>query len=430
MLVSFTVKNFRSFAESQTLSLVAGAGAKKEGRFSFETSNAFAPNLLRSACIFGANASGKSSLVKAMGFFKRFVVSSAKDTQEGEEIKTEPNVLVSDLSNQPSEFEVVFIHKGSLYQYGFVVDKTRVWQEWLFSRPSVSGARIRELFQRKYNKSENSYSWEINPTYIKGPKEVWKNATRSNALFLSQAVQLNAEDLKAPFEWIQKYFHTIKSPERLFKGFTAKQCVEEGWKDRVLRLLQSIDIKICDLKIESKEIDLANLPEDIPLSFKDAILKQIKDKTVTTFEISSLHKHSAGHLVELDFDEESDGTKTLFGLAGPLLDVLDNGYAVVVDELHNSLHPHALKALINLFHDPEINKNNAQLIFTSHETSVITKGLMHKDQIWLAENNSDKGTELIPLSDFNIRDVNNFQKAYLGGRYGGVPKIREFMNGE
>ncbi|MCK5384117.1 MAG: ATP-binding protein [Alphaproteobacteria bacterium] len=428
MLVSFTVKNYRSFAESQTLSLVSGAGAKNNERFSFATSNTLAPNLLRSACVFGANASGKSSLVKAIDFFKNFVISSAKSTQEGEEIKAEPNLLVGDFKNQPSEFEVVFIHKESLYQYGFSVDKNRVWEEWLFSRPNAPKSRTRELFHRKFNQDNNQYKWEINNTYIKGKKEIWKQATRGNALFLSQAVQLNAEDLKAPFEWIQRHFHTIESPDHLSYGFTTKQCVEKGWKNRVLKLLQSVDIKICDLEIETKEVDLSDLPDEMPQHIKDAL--KMKNEKITAFNISSLHKNSEGDLVSLDINDESDGTNALFKLAGPLFDMLDDGDTLIVDELHNSLHPLALKALINLFHNPEINKNNAQLIFTSHETSIMAKDFIHKDQIWLAENNNDEGTQLIPLSDFDVRDVNNFQKAYLDGRYGGIPKIRGFINGE
>ena len=140
-------------------------------------------------------------------------------------------------------------------------------------------------------------------------------------------------------------------------------------------------------------------------------------------------KMQTENLFGLDLTEESDGSQVIFSLAGPWLDVLDNGYTLIVDELHNSLHPHALKFLIQLFHDPKFNSNNAQLIFTSHETSVMTKDFMHQDQIWLLEKSDADNSMLIPLSDYKVRDVSTFQRAYLDGRYGGVPKLRELANG-
>lgn len=428
MLVSFSVKNYRCFAEKQSLSLVAGASAKKNSHFSFETSNSLAPYLLRSVCVFGANGAGKSSLIKAMDFFRGFVTTSAKETQEGEKIDTVCNYLYSELKDEPSEFEVIFIHGSGLYQYGFAVDRERVCEEWLFSRPNIDKSRTRTLFQRKYDKTNGLYVWDINNTLIKGEKEVWKKSTRSNALFLSQAVQLNATDLKEPFDWIQKYLRVIESPDRLSHSFTARQCLEKGWKDRVLRLLQSVDIKINDIEIETKDIDSSDFPDDMPKAVKDAILEMLKGKKGKAFKVTSFHRDNIGNLVPLNFDDESDGTNVLFSLSGPLLDVLENGYTLVVDELNNSLHPYALKTLVGLFYNDKINKNNAQIIFTSHETSVMIKGFMHQDQIWLAEKNDSESTQLIPLSDYKVRDIANFQKAYLDGRYGGVPRLKEFIN--
>ena len=429
MLVSFSVENYRSFAEKQTLSLVSGTASKKNNNFSFSTQNALAPHLLRSACIFGANGAGKSSLIRAMDFFQEFVSTSAKDTQEGEKINVTSNSLCPKLKNKPSEFEIIFIYGEGLYQYGFSVDRERVWSEWLFARPSSENSRMRNLFQREYDSEKKQYLWDINSVHIKGSKQVWKDSTRSNALFLSQAVQLNSKDLKEPFDWIQKHLKVIESPDRLSSGFTANQCIEKGWKDRVLELLQSVDIKIKDIEIETKDIDASDFPDDMPKALREALLEQMKGRKGKAFKVVSLHEDRSGNLIPLSFDEESDGTNVLFGMAGPWLDVLENGYTLVVDELHNSLHPHALRTLINLFHDPLINKNNAQLIFTSHETSVMTKNFMHQDQVWLAEKDETESSQLIPLSDFKVRDISNFQKAYLDGRYGGVPKLKEFVDG-
>ena len=143
----------------------------------------------------------------------------------------------------------------------------------------------------------------------------------------------------------------------------------------------------------------------------------------------SFHQGTDGELVEFDMREESEGSRVLFSIAGPWLDVLKNGHTLVVDELHNSLHPLALKFLVGLFHDSRFNTGNAQLIFTSHETSIMTKGFMHPDQVWLLEKGNAGNSLLFPLSDYKVRDVSAFQKAYLDGRYGAIPRISDIVDG-
>jgi hypothetical protein len=245
---------------------------------------------------------------------------------------------------------------------------------------------------------------------------------------LSTAIQLKAEIFKEPFDWIQKYLRVVNSPERLSPVFTAHQCVEEGWKNRVLDLLRAVDIKIKEIDIDVKDIELSDLPIDI---LSEAARENVKKKMAgkKTFQIQSYHQGIDGKLIPLDFEEESDGTQVVFSIAGPWLDVLKNGYTLIIDELHNSLHPHALKFLVNMFHDPRTNTSNAQLIFTSHETSVMAKGFLHQDQVWLVENAGAEGSKLTPLSDYKVRDVSAFQKAYLDGRYGAVPKLKELSYG-
>ena len=427
MLVSFSLQNYRSFSSRQTISMVAGAGAKRHEGFSFPSENPFSPYLLRSACLFGPNGAGKSALVGALDFYKDFTVSSAKNSQEGEKIDTVPFKLDEKWRGQPTELEATFIHSGALYQYGFAVDRNRVWGEWLFSKPNAHDRKIHTLFQREYDPEAGEYVWNISKTKVRGEKEVWKNSTRDNALFLSTAIQLKAEAFKEPFDWIQNYLRVIESTERLSPHFTARQCVEEGWKGKVLNLLRAVDIKIKDIEIDVRDIDLKDFPEDM---FSDTVREEIKKSLQgkKQFQIKSCHHGADGNIVALDFDEESDGSQVVFNIAGPWLDVLSNGYTLVIDELHNSLHPHALKFLINLFHDTDINTKNAQLILTSHETSVMSKGFMHQDQVWLVENNEAEGSKLIALSNYKVRDVSAFQKAYLDGRYGAVPSLREFVN--
>ena len=429
MLVSFSVQNYRSYSARQTISMVSGTGAKRHERLSFPSGNSFAPHLLRSACLFGPNGAGKSALVKAFWFYRDFVVSSAKGTQEGEKIDVQYFKLDKEWRGQPTEFEATFIHDGTLYQYGFAVDSSRVWSEWLFSKPNAHDTKSRTLFQREYDQDEGKYVWNINKTKVQGEKEVWKNSTRDNALFLSTAIQLKADTFKQPFDWIQNYLRVIDSPERLSPGFTVQQCVEEGWKEKILNLLQSVDIRIRDINIDIRDADLTDFPDEL---FTDHARQELVRslKGTKKYMINSCHEDTDGNLVPFDFEDESDGSQVVFSISGPWMDVLSNGYTLVIDELHNSLHPLALKFLVNLFHDSRVNTENAQLIFTSHETSVMSKGFLHQDQVWLVERDQTSSSRLIPLSDYKVRDISAFQKAYLDGRYGAVPHLREFVNAQ
>lgn len=430
MLISFSIENFRSIASEQSLSLVAGSSSKKKNDISFPTDNSLAPHLLRSACLFGSNGAGKSSCVLAMDFFRDFVISSAKNTQEGEAIPVTSFKLDDDFSNAPTNLEISFIHEETFYQYGFSVNEERVFGEWLYMKPNAADTRTRTLFQREYDDEENQYHWYVNDTHVKGQKTLWKDSTRHNALFLSTAIQLNSESLRAPFDWIQRYLRIMTSPERLSHSFTAKKCHEDGWKDKVLSLLNSTDIRIDDIETDSKELVFDDADFEILSPEARAQLnEQLKKSKAFRYSVKTYHTDKKGHKIAFDLHEESDGSQLIFSLAGPWLDVLENGYTLIVDELHNSLHPNALKFLVKMFHDPEINKNNAQVIFTSHETSVMSKGFMHQDQIWFLEKCDLGATKLYPLSDYDVRDVTAFQKAYLDGRYGAVPRLKEFING-
>jgi len=430
MLVSFSIQNYRSFADRQTISMSASVGARRKERISFASGNSLAPFLLRSACLFGPNSAGKSNFVDALKFFRSFVISSAKDIQEGESIDVKPFKLDRKWKEEPSEFEAVFITDGSLYQYGFAVDENRVWGEWLFSRPNEKDARTRVLFQREYDSEINAYHWYVGKVHVKGEKELWKKSTRDNALFVSTAIQLKSAAFKEVFDWIQRSLHVVTSPDRLSPSFTIHQILNNDEKESVLNFLQAVDIGVKSVEINEKEFPIEDLYQRGMISGKlpAEVRKSIKQGKV--YETKFIRQGKNGELVGFNIGEESDGSRVLFSLASPWLDVIRNGYTLIIDELHNSLHPLALKFLVNLFHDSSYNTKNAQLVFTSHETSVITKGFMHQDQVWFIEK-ADAGYSLLfPLSDYKVRDVSAFQKAYLDGRFGAVPKISGLVDGK
>jgi AAA15 family ATPase/GTPase len=425
MLISFKIKNFKSIGEEQTFSMVA-ANKKSTEDVCFKSGNSFAPKILKVASIFGPNGGGKTSFVQAMDVFRDFVLKSAK-SQKNEKIEwVKPFKLDTELRHQPSEFEAIFVHDGALYQYGFAVTQERVWGEWLFTRANAPRSKLSTVFERYHN--EQKEEWHLNDALIKGPKEAWKQQTKPNTLFLSEAIRGNAESesLVKPFEWIQKFLNIIESAARLSRGYSAqKYHSDEHYKQKIQNLLDSTDTRIKSLEIQKKTLTSSDIPKFFLENASPEFLDDLKNEKVIDYKITTVHEDNLGNAVKIDFEEESDGIKRLFCLAGPWFDVLENGYTLVVDELHNSFHPHALRFLVNLFYDPEINKKNAQLIFTSHETSIMSGKFMHRDQIWFMQRNEQQQSELYSLAEFTKeKGMSNFQKSYLSGRYGALPNLK------
>lgn len=428
MLISFKIKNFKSIGEEQTFSMVA-ANKKSTEDVCFKSGNSFAPKLLKVASIFGPNGGGKTSFVQAMDVFRDFVLKSAK-SQRNEKIDwVKPFKLDTELRHQPSEFEVIFVHDGALYQYGFAVTQERVWGEWLFTRANKPRAKLFTVFERQFNNSQDDV--QVNDSQVKDPreaKEAWKQQTKPNTLFLSEALRGNAqsESLVKPFEWIQNFLRIIESADRLSRGYsTEKYLSDEDYRQKIQNLLDSTDTRIKSLEIQKKTLTSSDIPKFFLENAPPEFLDDLKNENVINYKIKTVHQDNTGNIVKLDFDEESDGIKTLFCLAGPWFAILENGYVLVVDELHNSFHPHALRFLVNLFYDPEINKKNAQLIFTSHETSIMSGKFMHRDQIWFMQRNEQQQSELYSLAEFTKeKGMSNFQKSYLSGRYGALPNLK------
>ena len=420
MLIEFTVKNFRSIKEEQILSLAKAKGDELESSNSFVPTAPSSVALLRSVAIYGPNAAGKSNIIRAMMEMESIVRNSASSYQEGDEIDVTPFLFNEKSSNEPSEFEMIFISKGVRYQYGFSATKFNIEEEWLIAYPKGHPQR---WFTRIYNKKKKASEYKFSD-YLTGQKSVWQQATRSNALFLSTAVQLNSEQLKPVFNWFKDKFRPV-SVGGWGPSITASLCADdEIKKEKTLSFLKAADLNIFDIHIEKEKFDPSTLPKDIPESAKKRIIKDLKDKEI--LDIKTIHKTSENKLVNLEFNEESDGTQQLFSLAGPWLETLKHGYVLVIDELHNNLHPTMVKYLVSLFHSNKTNPKNAQLIFTTHETSILNQGVFRRDQVWFCEKNNLQATALYPLTDFSPRkDRENIELGYLSGRYGALPFVSE-----
>lgn len=410
MLIEFSVANFRSIKDEVRLSLAANAATEHRPTHVMMPelqAGVQAIPIVRTATIYGANAAGKTNLIGALNAMQTIV---RKSSQTQDELPLTPFKFDVQSVTEPTTFEVMGIAQGVRFQYGFAATREDIRSEWLYAWPR---GRVQHWFER------NGHAWRLGGK-LKGDREVWKRATRTNSLFLSTAAALNSEQLQPIFDWFDRRLKIAHSGWRA--DFSLKRC-REGQKTDILAFLREADLAIADLRVVEKRFDPKMLPDGLSTEAKDQLVQELVGETM----IGLLLRHDAGpgQSAELELDEESDGTQKVFALAGPWLDTLHNGYVIVIDELHDHLHPALVKYLVELFHDPNENKKGAQLIFSTHDTSMLSQDVFRRDQIWFCERNRRQETQLFPLTDFHPRkgreDLGHF---YLGGRYGAVPHLR------
>ena len=408
MLIEFSVENFMSFRKEATLSLVANTSSEHEETHVVRTGlRGEESRLLRSAAIYGPNAAGKSNLLIALGLMKEIVVKSVQGT---EPLMVEPFRFDPGCVGKPTVFDITFFVDHVRFQYGFAATEKRIVREWLYSWPL---GRAQTLFTRDED------GWKLGAK-LSGDKEVWRRATRENALFLSTAAVLNSEQLLPVFLWFHDTLRVLPGPG-VSSSFSV-ECCRSGRKPEILDFINAADIAISDIQIVDQDITPDMLPDAMPEEVKEDF---IRSQAGTWHDISTIHDTGYWPPAKLDFGAESLGTQRLFSLAGPWIDSLKSGYVLVIDELHDSLHPNLLRFLIDLFHRPERNTCGAQLVFSTHDTSVLNQDVFRRDQIWLCERNARQESTLTPLTDFRPRKgFENLERAYLAGRYGAVPVLQ------
>lgn len=418
MLIQFSVKNWRSVRDEQTLSMVKAKGGELLETNTFQPTALATESLLRSAVVYGPNAAGKSNLLTALRSMRLVVVNSAVNKQEGDELPVVPFLLDETTENMPTEFEAIFVSQGVRYQYGFAATKSHVIEEWLIAFPN---GRPQRWFERNWLEEKNEYNWTFGGSLL-GQKQLWLDSTRNNALFLSTATQLNSQQLKPVFSWFKNTLSFSKvsgwSPT-----YTASLCTSEETQSRVVEFLAAADLDIKGVRVTSEPMSMDHLPDSLPDEVKRHLFDKLENQK--QYDIKMIHKGAQGQDIEFDFKEESDGTKKFFSFAGPWLDVLRRGRVLAVDELHDNLHPRLVKFLVEVFHSNVTNPNNAQLIFTTHETSILNQDVFRRDQIWFCEKGDDQATKLYPLTDFSPKKGReDLEAAYLAGRYGALPFVR------
>ena len=421
MIIQFYTGNFRTFKDRVTLSLVA-SNYDKETREAENIifNDKYKLRNLKSAVIYGANASGKSKFIEALMFMRQFAINSSKGSQTGDEIDVDPFRLNTESIKSPSEFEVIFLYDNIQYRYGFEVDKQKVLAEWLYQKPKTKEI---ELFYR------DEQDFDIHPkNFKKGSIAVKERLVRDNALLLSLAAQLNDEIAINVINWFKSLKTISGLKEEFYQGYTMSRTKETKSKLRILELLKAADLGIQDIKLEL--LDIEKLPKDLPKDIRDRIVKESKEEnSEIVSDVLTTHKQynsNKKHISDINFsmdDDESSGTRKFFALTGPIIDVLENGYILVIDELDSKLHPNLVCKLVSLFNSKELNPKNAQLIFNTHDTNLLGSGLFRRDQIWFTEKDKFGSAKLYSLSDFKTESVRKneaFEENYIRGKYGSV----------
>jgi hypothetical protein len=426
MIIEFRVKNHRCFRDEQVLSLVAGTD--KSLPDNVFTEDKF--RLLRSAAIYGPNASGKSSLIEALGFMRDFVVNSGQ-AKPGDPIAVNPHRLDAASAKEPSLFELTFILDGTRYQYGFTATRQRVLDEWLYSYPTN---KAREWFRREWDAKANKPKYVFPSQNLKGRKQEIADETGENRLFLSWAANRNHEQLLPIYEWFSKRLRELP-PKDYLAPVTAQMAFSvEVMRGAVVQMLQSADFGISDIQITERKLDESRLGElkgvkDLGEKERSKLIDAVKAECDRNprFDVQLAHRGVRDMTASFSLKQESDGTQRFFSLIGPWLASLRLGYTVFVDEIDASLHPMLTRKLIEVFHDPKWNTSGAQLILTTHDVSLMDSSLFRRDQIWLTEKDGEGAAHLYSLNDYKKpRKEENWRKGYMAGRYGAVPVLGDF----
>jgi len=431
MIIELKIANYRSINATQTLSFVA----EKAPRHPDNLIPCRGFKLLKAVALFGANASGKSNLVKAIGGMSQYVRDSATRMNDGDRIPVaEPFRLSSETVNAPSRFEVTFLMEGMVYVYGFSATAERVHAEWLKAHSET--ARTETLwFERHLDAATGQYTWAFAGP-LKSVEVLLRERTRSNALVLSTGAQLNVEPLLPLYRYFHRQILRLDVPGvdiNPLRDATKLYKTDPNLSGHIVQLMHSADIDIETLDIEDEDTDTSPSEDHqanvkplpvAPLNRLVLLSKNLRDM-LTVPHITAYRKRDDGTLEPFDFaTEESSGTQRLFIIAGPLFNALETGAFLVIDELDASMHPLLTRRLLELFQNPHANTKGAQLLFTTHDPALFDQELFRRDQIWLAERRNS-ASEFFSLTDIepSPRNTEAFLRNYLAGRYGGAPQF-------
>lgn len=420
-ILRFTLENFRSISERKTILLTPKTHLSSQERMVVSTAGDIC--YLKSAAIYGANSSGKSNLIKGIGLMRSLIVNSVK-INNNEELPFEPFAL--NLTNEkiPTLFELEFLISEGHYRYGFTFTKEEICEEWLYS--IIDSEQELPLFIR------NQDGIGVNTSAFQ-EGEGLESKTNANRLFLSLVGQLGGNLSNSIIAFFDKDLNPISGIKTDgYNSFSTLMLNKHlpGYSE-MKAFFKKVKLGFSDLDTHVREFDPHDLPSDMPSDLRERIIQDLKGKhqiDVTSFHgVYSDQGERLGSL-EFNFDEmESEGTKKLFDLAGPLFDILKSGSILVVDELDAKMHPLMSQELVMLFNNPQTNPNGAQILFTTHDTNLLSSRLLDRDQIWFTEKDNQERTDLYCLDSIRhldgsiLEDTDYMERNYIQGRYGAIP---------
>ena len=411
MLLQFSVENYQSIKNKVILSLEPSQD-KEHPENIIHNKKYSAMNTI---AIYGANASGKSTLFRALTIALNAIRTSS-NAQITNAIPVNPFRFDEESINNPTSFEFVFVAKnGKKYTYGFSAFPDRIVEEYLYvyntAKPSM-------IFDRT---NTNVYKF---PRQLKAEMELVLQRNTPNKLFISTATSWNVSATKPAFEWLatgmDTFTNIIDMQGMALEIYRNEQNGEFTAFTR--ELMQHADINISDINVVAREISQGQLnrnPFGVVLQLP--VVQKQYEYQITTGHVIKKEDGSKKEY-RLRLADESLGTQQLFTFGPILKDAFDFGKVIMIDEIDKSLHPFIVKFLINLFRNPKINKRGAQLIVTTHETPLLSLETFRRDQVYFTEKNADTGiTDLYSLDEFSVRKTDNIEKGYLLGRYGAIP---------
>lgn len=393
MLLEFSYANFLSFKGKVTFSMVATPLRDRKVKTedcTFPVGDEVKLSLCKAAAIFGANASGKSNFVKALSFYKWFILNSSKDLQSGESIPVKPFALSPDTAGAPSMFEAVICIEDNFYRFGFEVNRNDVTSEWLYVRSTKKRSKEIELFYRDGGKCE------IHPRFGIAKELTDRGMLRSNALLLSLAGQFNEQAAVSIMKWL------------VDTTIITGQSEKDIW-----------DSAVSKLDDENARVKIVNFSRYADLGMED-ITKG--DAGVLSSHTSyDIDGNAVGRTVFPMKETESDGTIKYFSLAFPIIDALENGKRLIVDEFGAKLHTLLIEKIVSLFNSEESNTSKAQIVVTLHDTNLLGSNILRRDQIWFTQKDGFGACKMYALSDYKVRNDASYEKDYLLGKYGATP---------
>ncbi len=447
MLITFSIENFLSFKERHTFSMVAGMGGRNKAHHLIKKTSKKDVNLVKTAVLYGANASGKSNLVKAIHFGQQLLL---KGTAPNHLLDFQPFKLNKNSLEQPSRMEFEIKHQGRCYAYGFLFSKRRIEGEWLYQ---IDNKRSKVIFERDHNDFDLT-ALQTRPTKSKQAQflEFIAMGTPENQLFLTEIKNRNVQehvdtidDLLRVLDWFQNTL-TIWYPHSKTPSLEFELQQSERLTTLYREFLSYFDTGIDGITLEEIDMDQTELPERVKEEVKSSLLNRTSDKTTAIIDNPvkniryffskneqdeiSVCKLMTKHRIEgsdnemsyFDVHEESDGTQRIMDFIPMLIDLFAGDNVFIVDEMERSLHPNLIYELLDLFleHSTGID---SQLILASHATTLLTQDLLRKDEIWFVKKDKTGASSIYSLEEYNIRFDKKIRKDYLLGRYQAIPKF-------